>query len=198
MGAAGVASRFTAHGLDVIAYDSRAHGESGGAFCTYGYFEKGDLRRVVDTLPSGPVAVIGTSLGAAIAMQTAAEDSRITTVVAAEIFSDLATVARERAPFFLTDDVIERSLESAEQRGSFDIRAVNPSHAARRITVPVMLIHGALDTDTSPEHSKRVYANLRGPKRLLLVEGAGHNESLGAGAAWREIEDWILGRNSRL
>ena len=34
----GIAQRFTARGFDVIAYDSRAHGESGGAACTYGFY----------------------------------------------------------------------------------------------------------------------------------------------------------------
>ncbi|MGH9411399.1 MAG: serine aminopeptidase domain-containing protein [Vicinamibacterales bacterium] len=45
--AAGVVDRFVPQGFDVIAYDSRAHGRSGGDACPYGYFEKEDLRRVV-------------------------------------------------------------------------------------------------------------------------------------------------------
>src|SRR4029079_12296849 len=35
-----VAQRFTPRGYDVVVYDSRAHGESGGEACTYGYYEK--------------------------------------------------------------------------------------------------------------------------------------------------------------
>jgi hypothetical protein len=31
--------RFVPLGLDVVAYDSRAHGDSGGDVCTYGFFE---------------------------------------------------------------------------------------------------------------------------------------------------------------
>src|SRR5438477_12652673 len=37
--AAGVIQRFLARGFDVIAYDGRAHGESQGEACTYGFFE---------------------------------------------------------------------------------------------------------------------------------------------------------------
>src|SRR5215831_12819309 len=40
-----IADHFTRRGFDVLAYDSRAHGASGGDACTYGYFEKTDLRR---------------------------------------------------------------------------------------------------------------------------------------------------------
>ena len=54
-----------------------------------------------------------------------------------------------------------------------------------------MLIHGAADRDTRPEHSQRVFAALSGPKRLILVPGAGHNASLLRPATWREIEIWI-------
>ena len=56
--------------------------------------------------------------------------------------------------------------------------------------MPALLIHGAEDVDTSPEHSRRVFAALSGNKRLLIVEGAGHNESLRS-EVWAEIESWV-------
>lgn len=191
--AAGLVQRFTSRGLDVIAYDSRAHGETDGDACTYGFYEKEDLRAVLDTVLPGPVVVIGTSLGAAVALQTAAVDPRVTTVVGAEIFSDLRTVVRERAPFFLTEGGIRTALALAEKRGRFDVERISPAAASAQVTIPVLLIHGAADRDTRPSHSQRVYEALRGPKRLILVEGAGHNESLSSGPVWRDIEAWVDG-----
>jgi len=188
---AGVVRRFVNRGFDVIAYDSRAHGDSGGDACTYGYFEKEDLRRVLDTVPSGPVVLLGTSLGAAVALQEAADDPRVSAVVAAETFSDLRTIARHRAPFFLPEPTIRKAFSMAEAQGRFEVAAVSPVAAASRITVPVLLIHGQLDGDTPPEHSMRVFAALRGPKRLILVPGARHNQSLAGDDVWREIEAWI-------
>src|SRR5437773_6737252 len=82
--AAGVIDRFGARGFDVVAYDSRAHGESEGDTCAYGWFEKQDLHRVLDTVRPGPIVLLGTSLGAAVALQEAAEDARVSAVVAAE------------------------------------------------------------------------------------------------------------------
>ena len=93
-----------------------------------------------------------------------ADDPRVAGVVAAEVFSDLRTVARERAPFVLRDNVIERAFTIAEERGQFKIDVVDVSAAARRITRPVLLIHGADDSDTTPDHSRRVYDALAGPK----------------------------------
>jgi pimeloyl-ACP methyl ester carboxylesterase len=188
---AGVIERFSQRGFDVVAYDSRAHGESPGEVCTYGFFEKHDLRRVLDTALPGPIVLLGTSLGAAVALQEAPGDPRVTAVIAAETFSDLRTVAIERAPFFFTSPIIGRAFRLAEQQGGFSVDAVSPAVAAREIKVPVLLIHGADDADTPPDHSRRVFASLEGPKRLMLVPGAGHNESLRGAAVWDEIERWM-------
>lgn len=178
--------RFVKHGFDVVAYDSRAHGDSDGEACTYGFYEKQDLGRVLDTIATGPIVLLGTSLGAA-ALQHPAEDARVSAVVAAETFSDLRTVATERAPFFFSPDLIERSFQLAERHGHFRIDTVSPVAAAATITAPVLLIHGEKDSETPPDHSRRVFAALRGPKRLIIVPGAGHNGSLRADV-WDEIE----------
>jgi alpha-beta hydrolase superfamily lysophospholipase len=188
--AIGVIDRFTRQGFDAVAYDSRAHGESTGDACTYGFFEKRDLHRVLDTIDAGPVVLVGTSLGAAVALQEAAGDSRVTAIVAAETFSDLRTIARERAPWFFTPGIIDRAFSIAEQQGAFQIDAVSPVLAARAIRAPVLLVHGEADIDTPPDHSRRVFAALAGPKRLTIVPGARHNESL-RGEIWNEIDAWL-------
>ena len=187
----GAVARFTGIGLDLVAYDSRAQGESTGTICTYGYWEKRDLKDVIDQVGPGPVVLVGASLGAAVALQEAPDDPRVVGVVAAEAFSDLRTVARERAPRLLTQGLIRRAFSIAETRGDFRADEVSPVAAARRIRVPVLLIHGALDADTPPDHSRRILAALGGPKELILVEGAHHNESLRAEGTWQRIESWV-------
>jgi uncharacterized protein len=188
---AGVIERFRKNGFDVVAYDSRAHGESDGEVCTYGYFEKQDLRSVLDTVRPGPVVLIGSSLGAAVALQLAATDQRISAVVAAESFSDLRTVAIERAPFIFTSATIEQAFKLAEQKGRFQIDSVSPVLAARTITVPVLIVHGEADSATPPSHAQRLFEALAGRKQLILVPKAGHNESLHAAETWAEIERWL-------
>ena len=187
----GVVRRFTDMGFDVVAYDSRRHGESEGDACTYGYFEKRDLRRVIDVLDDGPVVLFGTSLGAAVALQEAAGDPRVASVIAIEVFSDLQTIARERASGFLSESTIRKAFGIAEARGGFTIDEVSPVKAAASIRAPVLLIHGAKDVDTPPAHSQRVLAALAGPKRLILVDGVGHNHSLSGPGVWAEIDAWI-------
>lgn len=189
----GVAAHFNAQGFDVLAYDSRAHGESGGDACTYGYYEKKDLTRVLDQLGGGPVLALGVSLGAAVALQAAADDPRIALVVVVSPFSDLRTVGAERAPFFASRANIAKAFELAEAEAAFRADDVSPVAAAARIRVPVLVVHGADDRETRPAHSERIYAALPGPKKLLLVPGAGHNDALTADA-WRAIDGWVAAR----
>ena len=96
----------------------------------YGYFEKVDLRRVIDTLNPGPVVLFGTSLGAAVALQEAAGDPRVTAVVAVEVFSDLRTIAVERAPWFLPGSTIDKAFESP--KCGVDSRSTRSARSGRR------------------------------------------------------------------
>jgi len=91
---------------------------------------------------------------------------------------------------FFTSGIIARAFHIAEEQAGFSVDDASPVAAAIGITIPVLLVHGADDTDTPPDHSRRVLAALRGPKRLILVPGARHNQSLNADI-WNEIERWV-------
>jgi dipeptidyl aminopeptidase/acylaminoacyl peptidase len=93
---------------------------------------------------------------------------------------------------YFTSGIIARAFRLAEQQGRFSVDEVSPVTAAADMRIPVLLIHGADDIDTPPDHSRRVLAALKGPKRLILVPGAHHNESL-TGGVWNEVEQWVDG-----
>jgi len=186
-----IARRFLARGFDVLAYDSRAHGASEGDACTYGYFEKEDLTRALDAVEARRVVLFGVSLGAAVALQAAPVEPRIAGLVAVATFADLRSVAMERAPFFASAAQIEEAFRLAERRARFEVDAVSPVRAAADIRVPVLLVHGAADRETSAQHSRRVFEALPGGrKRLLLVPGAGHNDALRP-EVWTAVDEWL-------
>jgi alpha-beta hydrolase superfamily lysophospholipase len=188
----GIADHFVPMGFDVVAYDSRAHGDSGGDACTYGYYEKQDLARVIDHLrvARAPVVVMGTSMGAAVALQAAALDPRIAAVIALAPFSDLRTAAAARAPFFASRGNIEDAFRLAGEGGLFRVDEVSPVAAAPQIHAPVLLIHGDHDTETPHAHSERILAALGGPKRLITIAGGGHRGGL-TPETWRELDAWL-------
>ena len=151
-----------------------------------------DLHRVLDAVEPGPIVLIGTSLGAAVALQEASHDRRVVAVVAVVTFLRPAHRREERAPFFFTPGIIARAFELAERQGRFQVDAVSPR--GRRLHRQAAR---AADSRRGrrrhpPDHSQRVLAALTGPKRLILVPGAGHNESL-RGDVWAEIERWLDG-----
>jgi pimeloyl-ACP methyl ester carboxylesterase len=190
-GGVGIAKRFGPKGWDVLAYDGRAHGASGGAACTYGVLEKHDLVRALDAAAADRVVLFGCSLGAAVALQAAPLDPRIRGVIAQSPFSSLPEIARDRAPWFATASEVERALALAGSRGGFEAADASPATAARAIRVPVLLIHGEADRETGVEHSRRTFEALAGPRRLFVVPGAGHTDTLRGSEVWAEIEGWL-------
>jgi len=186
----GIADHFVSRGFDVVAYDSRAHGESGGDACTYGFYEKADLHHVLDRITVRPVVLMGTSMGAAIALQEAADDPRVGAIVAVSSFSDLRTAAAERAPFFASKGNLADAFKLAEAEGKFRADDVSPMSAAAHIAAPTLLIHGEHDGETPPSHSQRIFAALHDPKRLIIVRGADHNHVIDA-QVWRDIDGWL-------
>jgi uncharacterized protein len=187
----GIARRFVPQGYDVLVYDSRAHGDSEGDGCTYGFYEKRDVSRALDAARADDAVLFGSSMGAAVALLAASEDPRIRGVIAQSPFSDLETAARERAPWVATRAEIAEAFGIAERRGRFRVAEVSPRLAAARIRVPVLVIHGEQDRETPPAHSQRIYEALAGPRRLLLVLGRDHNNVLRGDEVWKEIEAWL-------
>jgi alpha-beta hydrolase superfamily lysophospholipase len=186
----GIANHFVPLGYDVLAYDSRAHGESGGEACTFGVYEKQDLLQVLATIEARPIILLGNSLGAATALQAAAQTKLVGAVVSISTFSDLRTVARHRAPFFLSNGTIEDAFHQAERDGHFRVDDASPLAAAPAITAPTLMIHGAKDDETPPDESQRVYEALRAPKHFILVPGANHNNVFGR-TLWPQIDEWL-------
>ncbi|HEY3355090.1 MAG TPA: alpha/beta hydrolase, partial [Polyangia bacterium] len=108
-------------------------------------------------------------------------------------FADLRTVARDRAPFIASRAQIETAFKLAEREGRFVVDQASAVKAAPRIRAPVLVLHGAADTETRPAHSQRVYDALAGPKQLVMVPGAGHANVLNE-ATWSTIIAWLLDR----
>lgn len=186
MGSLEYAPLFFERGYNLVLCDHRFHGRSGGKNCTFGYYEKYDLKAVVDWVynrmgGAGLVGLQGESLGAAIALQEAGIDERIAFVIADCPFSDLKALLRFRlsqefhlppAIFLPVADFITTQITGM----SFD--TVSPIRDVRDMTTPVLFIHGKQDTYIPPEMSQQMYtAKTNGIRAIHLMENAGHVES---------------------
>ncbi len=177
---------FRERGFNALLYDHRFHGESGGAFTSYGYYEKDDLRAWVDWAYDrcGEECIVGThgeSLGAATVLQHAAIDPRLDFVVADCPFSTLEAELRHRVrqdyglppfPLLSLANLLTRL------RAGFSFAQVSPLDAVSRVKTPVLFIHGAEDTYVPTRMGEALYAAKPGAKRLYLVPGATHARSV--------------------
>ena len=127
-----VAQRFVAADFRCIVFDARAHGESGGKFCTFGKLERKDVSAVLDHVTKmieprgeelGPVLGFGNSLGAAVLLQAMPEERRIVGATSVAAFAD----SREQV-FQSMSRVTRGYLPKPLKRGIFDVGIV-----ARRI-----------------------------------------------------------------
>ena len=81
-------------GFNILLYDLRNHGLSGGKNTTFGYYEKYDLRAIVEWAymrvgPGGLVGTMGESLGGAISNPACSHRSRLAFVLPSVHLSDL-------------------------------------------------------------------------------------------------------------
>jgi uncharacterized protein len=63
----------------------------------------------------------------------------------------------------------------------------------RRLTLPLLVLHGERDDIVPAAQARRVFEAAGGPKRFVTVPGAGHNDTYVAGgeAYWRAIADFL-------
>jgi hypothetical protein len=180
------------NGFNVFLYDSRQHGESEGNYCTYGFYEKYDLSAVLSTvesrsdIPVGRIGVFGSSMGAAVAIQGAALDRRISAVVAEGSFASLKTIFVDyqkriiKLPWHFLRNV---ALVQSQRMANFKARLVAPIEDIRRVHVPILIVHGIKDSFIKSDYSRQLFDAANEPKELYLVEGADHNDVLEVGGS---------------
>ena len=180
-----------AAGYNVVMMDARAHGTSDGAMATYGWLERNDTRSIVDALEATEhprhLFALGESMGAGIALQSAAVEPRIEAVVAEASFANLREASYDyaglrRYPWLgktLFAPGTWTMIYHAELLANLSAAEVSPEKAVAAREFPVLLICDAADAALPCRHTKRIYEAARGPKQMWIVPGAFHTAALG-------------------
>lgn len=163
----------------VLLMDLRYFGRSGGLATTLGVRERDDLRAALDLLAArgaGPVGVFGFSLGGAIALTTAAEDARIRAVVAYAPFADLLDLAREVYGhlWVLREPLVQAMRCWGRIVLGVDLTRPSPAEAAKRLSIPVLVVHSRRDEQIPISHAERL-------RKVLASNAQAHVELLDAG-----------------
>jgi alpha-beta hydrolase superfamily lysophospholipase len=173
-----------AAGFDVLLYDARACGQSGGRYATMGWREQADLRAVIDQVEARaygrPIFVMAHSLGAATAILEGADDDRVVAFVL-------------EAPFTAIEDVVDRgfrhftrphlpafpfaplAVRLAEWLIGQHQSAVRPIDVVDRLAPrPVLLVTGDRDAFVTPDDAQRLAERAGSTCTWWLIPGAGH------------------------
>lgn len=197
----GKAKWFNQLGYDVLSFDSRAHGESGGEYCTYGYHEKEDIISIIDNLEIegyDKFFIFGSSLGGGIALQALSIDPRIKAGIILSTFSTLEEVSFDyqkrmtKIPWKWINNLVN---EKAGKMAGFRAEDVKPVKACEAITQPVLMIHGEMDKRINPNCAKRNFEALASEiKQLEMIPAGSHNNAwqIGGKELSLKITDFIL------
>lgn len=201
-GVLGHAELLLRHGYNVVMMDSRAHGESGGDMATYGWKERYDTVAIANAIISQEnvrhLGALGVSMGAAIALQSAAVEPRIEAVVAEDPFANLREVSYDYGGLHfspLLGKTLFRpatifAISELAKAGGFPPDDVSPEKAVAVGPFPILLICGTSDHTIPCRHAEEIFRTARGPKELWVVDGAGHASALGRAPV--EYEDRVI------
>lgn len=201
-GVLGYAEFLLRHGYSVVMMDSRAHGKSGGDMATYGWKERYDTSAIADALYRSEnvhhLYALGVSMGAAIALQSAAIEPRIEAVVAEDPFANLREVSYDYAGFDLSPLLGKTlfrpaaifAMSAAGRAGGFSVDEVSPERAVASRAFAILLICGTKDHRIPCRHAEAIFRAAIGPKQLWIVQGAGHASALGQAPA--EYENRVV------
>lgn len=188
-------------GFSVFAIDYRGFGRSDGDLPSEQTVYE-DARAAWDWLAErqpDPAKrfIYGHSLGGAVAVDLAAalsgdagpRSEGVSTAPAGGLivestFTTLVDIAKEWSfPWLPLGALMSQKFDSVSKMG--------------RIAMPVLIVHGAIDHDVPSRFGEALYAAATGRKKLLLIDGGGHSDSMGAGAAqYRQALAELFGLNA--
>lgn len=177
-------------GVLALAADYPGYGRSPGKPAEEGVLATGEaaLEWARSRHPDRPLVLAGWSLGAAVALDTAARrPDEVSGVVAMSPWTSLEAVARVHFPGFLVRWAVPERYESLSAAGRIAERGI-----------PALVIHGGRDRIIPAAQGRRIAETLSGgdgaaPVRWVEVPGAGHNDLLAHPRVWEELARFLRG-----
>ncbi|MFA5592179.1 MAG: alpha/beta hydrolase [Micavibrio sp.] len=160
-------------GYGVLLAEYRGYASNPGSPSEEGLYE--DARAFLKWLRedkgigAGQIILYGESIGSGPAVKMAAEITDIAALVLEAPFTSAAAVARIKYPFVPVERLMRDRYDNLSLIGG--------------VEAPLVIAHGTRDTVVPYRLGKKLFDGAPGPKSLITVEGAGHNDLDGFGIA---------------
>jgi uncharacterized protein len=176
------ANRFYQLGFSVLLIDYRGYGRSEGSFPN----EKRVYEDAIaawnylvqqQEIPPSQIFIYGHSLGGAIAIDLALKHPQAAGLIVESSFTSIRDLITYRNIFWMfpVDLILTQRFESLKKLPN--------------LKIPVLFIHGAVDSTVPSFMSQKLYAAAPEPKQLLLVAEADHNNT--AVVAGSQYLQWV-------
>jgi len=185
-----VAYRYLEEGTNVIMYNQRKTGQTGGKDFSFGYFERFDMEEVVTVArrlyPDGFVGVHGFSMGAATAAMHAELNEASKQVDFYILDGPFATMEstldagmmKRNYPKFMHPFLKWSGNLVTRARSRVRYSHIQPVEALAKTSVPVLIIHGTQDPTCPFGGAKQLYEAIGHPKKeLKAFTDLGHCEA---------------------
>ena len=176
-------------GFNLLLVDDRAHGYSEGEYITMGVKDRLDVinwaKYLVEEYGTDiKILLHGVSMGAATVLSTSSEKGLPTQVKG--IISDCGFSSNEAAfanqiktLYKINPNLILKICKwYAKHRAGFDFAEARPIDQVKNSRVPILFVQGVNDFMVPKQMAVDLYTACSSKKKLLLVEGANHAESI--------------------
>lgn len=176
-----------ARGFRVVAADSCAHGESGGAIASIPIFSR-DIEALAHVLaPASIAAIVAHSMGGAAVADALARGLQAQRVVLVASPHQYERYVRWRASEHGID--AERLIEAVTTMG-VDVASTDLRETVAGLTTPALIVHATDDRTVDMHSAKAITASWPG-SQLRLFEGLGHNRILRDATVVDEIVAYV-------
>ena len=193
-----LAEQICRHGFAVLIFNFRGAGASGGNLDILGWTR--DLKAVIDYLWALPevdksrLSLLGFSAGAAVSIYVASQDSRVSSVAACACPAEFTKLDE---PQSLIDHyrsigaIRDKDFPPSAEEWLNGFKLVKPINYVAAISPrPLLLVHGSRDEVVDVSEAYRLYERAGEPKKLVIVDGAGHRLRQ-SGEAMAIVLDWL-------
>ena len=180
-----LAERICHHGFTVFIFDFRGTGASGGNFDILGWTR--DLKTAIDYLCTLPevdkshLSLLGFSGGAAVSVYVAAQDRRVSSVVACACPAEFSFLTEVNEPQSVIDHfrsigtIRDKDFPHSAQEWISGFGLISPiKYVAGIAPRPLLLVHGSQDETVEVSDAHKLYDKAGEPKQLIIVDGAEH------------------------